>query len=175
MKRAVVNSSPLIYLSKAGYLHLLWSIYEEILIPKAVYVEVVEEGKKRGYADASVVEEAISSGRIRVEKAEQRPASELSSRFRFLDKGEAEVLALALQLKPCHVIVDDKTARLAAYALGLEPHGTVYIVLRAALSGLISPGEALVALDSLVLSGMRLSVETYIVVRKEVERMLKTG
>ncbi|HDH07209.1 MAG TPA: hypothetical protein ENF87_02450 [Thermoproteales archaeon] len=40
MKTAVVNSTPLIYLSKASAIHLLYLLYNEILIPKAVYYDI---------------------------------------------------------------------------------------------------------------------------------------
>jgi len=39
--RAVVNSSPLIFLAKIGKLDLLNKLFDEVIIPKAVYEEVV--------------------------------------------------------------------------------------------------------------------------------------
>jgi predicted nucleic acid-binding protein len=41
------DSGPLIALSKINYLHILYEFFEEIIIPQAVWIEVVEKGKER--------------------------------------------------------------------------------------------------------------------------------
>jgi predicted nucleic acid-binding protein len=46
-------------LAKADRLGLVLSLFEEILIPEAVYEEVVSKGKRLGQADALLVEKAI--------------------------------------------------------------------------------------------------------------------
>src|SRR3989338_8346959 len=43
----IVNTSPLFYLHRLGYLYLLEKLYGEIVIPHAVITEI-EEGKKLG-------------------------------------------------------------------------------------------------------------------------------
>ena len=48
----VSNSSPLIFLSAAGFLDLLKEEFKEIIIPRGVYEEVVVKGKgKKGSDD----------------------------------------------------------------------------------------------------------------------------
>ena len=52
----VSNSSPLIALAKIGKLHILKELFGEIIIPKAVWNEVVVKGK--GKPGAEEVEKA---------------------------------------------------------------------------------------------------------------------
>jgi predicted nucleic acid-binding protein len=49
-ERPAVNASPPIYLSKAGLIHLLQLIGEEVIIPKPVASEI----QQRGSADLTV-------------------------------------------------------------------------------------------------------------------------
>ena len=41
MIRVVCNSSPIIGLSKIGKLDLLWTLFDEVIIPEAVFEEIV--------------------------------------------------------------------------------------------------------------------------------------
>jgi len=63
----VSNSSPLIALSRLAYLNLLNSLYNQILIPQAVYQEVVQAGKGREGVTA------VASGSCRVGTAHLAP------------------------------------------------------------------------------------------------------
>ncbi|RJX17016.1 MAG: hypothetical protein C4570_08820 [Ammonifex sp.] len=45
--RVVSDAGPLITLGRAGYLWLLSALFGKVVIPKAVYAEVVEKGEKR--------------------------------------------------------------------------------------------------------------------------------
>ncbi len=55
---AVSNAGPLIHLAKIGRLSLLKEIFNEIIIPRTVKVEVVDKGNKKG-ALSEAIEEAI--------------------------------------------------------------------------------------------------------------------
>ena len=46
MDRIVSNATPLIYLAKADKLILLQKVIKNVLIPEAVFQEVVAEGKR---------------------------------------------------------------------------------------------------------------------------------
>ena len=48
----VSNASPLIIMSKLGQLTLLPQLYDQVLIPQAVYEEVVVVGLRDGHTDA---------------------------------------------------------------------------------------------------------------------------
>jgi len=135
VRRLVVNASPLIHLSKAHALRLLIAIFDEVLIPPAVYEEVVSRGLERGYEDAARVKRAVDQGEIVVRDAPSWRVKEVLDSFPKLDLGE--VLALALELGVA-VIVDEREARLAARSLGLEYHGTIFILVTAVRRGIIS-------------------------------------
>lgn len=64
--RVVTNAGPLMALSKIRLLYLLHRLYEEVLIPSAVYAEVVVPGLEWGYTDAYDVNFAIVRGEMRV-------------------------------------------------------------------------------------------------------------
>lgn len=91
-RRVVVcNATPLIALSLIDQLHLLQALYQNILIPPAVHDEVAVGGA--GGVGAAELE---ASSWIRVVMLRDPARAELLSD---LDRGEAEVLALALELK----------------------------------------------------------------------------
>ena len=45
VNKAVFNSSPLINLAKADILYILFNLFEQIIIPEAVFNEIVLEGR----------------------------------------------------------------------------------------------------------------------------------
>ena len=45
MQKVISNSSPLIHLSKIGYLGLLKDYFQKIVVPEAVYKECIVAGK----------------------------------------------------------------------------------------------------------------------------------
>jgi hypothetical protein len=58
--KAVANAGPLIALGKMGLVHLLCHLYDPVLIPAAVYEEVVLRGLESGQPDAYAVQMAIA-------------------------------------------------------------------------------------------------------------------
>ena len=167
----MVNSTPLIYLARAGALRLLWGLYGGVVAPRAVYVEVVERSLEKGFRDAEAVKAAVEEGYIRVEEADEGLAAGILERAPMLHRGEAEAIALALSVGQCHLIVDDRAARNVAEAMGLEVHGTLYVLAASAARGLLQAGEALAILDRLVMSDFRISVELYLRVKELLLRL----
>jgi len=47
MKKVISNASPLIALSNISRLKFLKELFHRVIIPKAVYTEVVEEGRDK--------------------------------------------------------------------------------------------------------------------------------
>jgi predicted nucleic acid-binding protein len=74
-----------------------------------------------------------------------------------LDLGEAEAVALALDLHPEWFLTDDAAARLFAGASGLEVHGFLGVVLWAAALGHTGRQESEAALDRLARSSLWIS------------------
>jgi len=128
---AVSNSSPLILYARIGRLELLKALFDEILIPPAVWHEVVT-----GAAGRIGEREVRQSEWIR-----QRPLTTgtIPTRFANLDVGEAEALALASSLDAvAPILLDDERARRVARDAGLFVIGSAGILARAKEIGLIS-------------------------------------
>lgn len=128
-ERAVVNASPLIYLSRADPLDLLRLAGHEIAIPEAVARELFARGEDDPAAAAiretSWIEVVID------------PAVPASILAWDLGPGESSVLSWALQRPGCLAVIDDLEGRRCAEAHGVRLRGTLGLVLRARQSGMI--------------------------------------
>jgi predicted nucleic acid-binding protein len=110
------------------------------LIPPAVWREVVEEGD--GRPGAVEMQRAIASGWM-VQRAAKNETLVIALR-QTLDNGEAEAIALATELHPESVLLDDKLARQMARRLGVSVTGTLGVLLRAKQVGLIVEVRSLI-------------------------------
>jgi hypothetical protein len=118
-------------LAALGRVRLLREYYGEVLIPPAVWKEVVEEGQ--GCAGVREVEEAAQSGWLNV--LAPTNAALLRLLKRDLEDGEAEAIALAVEGKGDLILVDETDARRVAAVYKLPKTGVVGIILRARLDG----------------------------------------
>jgi len=153
----VSNSTPLIWLAKIGKLNLLKNFFKTVMIPEAVYDEVVTKGINEKAPDAFIVENAVKEGWIKI-----RTIKGIRKLEKFgLHKGEVDTISLAAKLKS-EVLVDETHARLAAKALNIKPKGTIYILIRALKEKIINYDEYIDLLEKLVKSGFRMSDELYL-------------
>jgi predicted nucleic acid-binding protein len=151
----VSNAGPLIHLCSIGQFDLLRELYEKVIIPQAVYEEVVVQGK--GQPGAEEVEQAIQEGWIvmgRVQDSLALQALQLT-----LHPGEAETIVLAKERGASIILLDDDLARRTAKGLGLKITGTVGILLLAKSRGMIRDLKA--TLDELRDKGFWLSDRIY--------------
>lgn len=141
--KVVANASVLIALSSSGQLTLLRERFPDgVLIPPAVWREVVEQGRKR----PGVQEVDAAKWIIRHEVTAKEIVKLLQ---RELDEGEAEAIALAHEVRAELVLLDERDARRVAKQLGLRVLGTVGILIWAKRAGkLISLREALDVLQT---------------------------
>jgi len=129
--KTVSNSSVLISLSTIGRLFLLTKRFPDgIIVPEAVWTEVVEAGSGR---PGSV--EVSSAKWISVRESADRSLVNLLRTE--LDQGEAEAIALAHEVKANVVLLDERDARNAASKLGIRVLGTVGILVWGKKAGLI--------------------------------------
>lgn len=149
---AISDSSPLILYASISRLDLLQGVYGEILIPEAVWQEVVTDGAGRpGAAEVS------ASSWIRTHASTQLPIARALSAE--LGPGEAEAIAVTLELGGrIPLLLDDRKARRRASEYRLNVIGTAAVLLLAKDRGLIAliPTE----LQRLRAAGMFLSDET---------------
>lgn len=130
--KAVANSSVLIALSIVGQFELLSRRFPEgILIPKAVWQEVIETGKGQ-----PGTEEIASASWVVVR--EVRDKALVSLLRGELDEGEAEAIALAREEQIPLVLLDEKDARRVARRLNLQVLGTVGLLIWGKRVGVIA-------------------------------------
>lgn len=132
----VSDAGPLIALSKLGRLALLSQLYEQVLIPQAVYEEVVVVGLREGHTDAIAVDHAVQLGHITVQSAASPDDDEPWSAA--IDAGEVEVIVLARDSGADLAIIDNAHARRAARSVGVPLRGTVGVLLEALSKGILT-------------------------------------
>ena len=142
----VVDSSPLIHLSRANHLDLLRVAGSRLVIPEAVITEI----RAKGEADPTV--RAVEARAwLKVVKVDRIPPEVVSWD---LGAGESATIAWARLHADCTSILDDRQARRCAASLGVPVLGTLGVVLRAKRAGLIPLARPVV--EELVSAGMYL-------------------
>lgn len=136
-KIAVVNTSPIIYLSAINQINLLKNLFSEIFIPEAVKREVMSGGK-----DSFGVKEIKTQKWIKTKKIRNKLAKEYL--LTEIDDGEAEVIILAEELKTSFIIMDDKLARKIAKLRGFNVMGTLRLLIAAKEKGLVNEVKPLI-------------------------------
>lgn len=122
--RAVADAGPLIHLGQTGLSAQFLSTFE-VYIPEEVFTECK---KHIGHTGAKIVSL----------KSKYKDFAAMLAEKYSLGLGESEAISLALQEKIRLFLTDDLDARIAAKEYGLEPHGTVGIVLRLYRNGILS-------------------------------------
>lgn len=127
----VSNTSPISNLAKVGQLDLLQKLYQKILIPNAVYRELLD--KRAGETVITAVQSATWL------EIKQIHNHDLVNRLRnIVNVGEAEAIALAVEVNATRLIIDERLGRQAAANQGLNITGIFGVLIAAKKQGLIS-------------------------------------
>ena len=149
----VSNVSPLIALIRLGHLDLLRQLYGTIVIPEAVWHEVVVEG-----ADQPGAETVSSASWIERRTVTNRPL--VHALRQELDAGEAEAIALAVEIDDALLLMDERLGRDTVRHFGIRYTGVVGVLIEAKHKGLVQALQPLLdALRNLV--GFRVSEALY--------------
>ncbi len=170
MKPLIFNSTPLIFLTKAGLSVVFEELQGEKLTSPVVKREVVDEGKLKGVPDAVVLDKLFAKGVFKVCKRSDRQFLDRLLETRGLHLADAEVLALAHEYSGI-AVVDDEVARKTAKVYGIDYVGTPYILMRAVCEGLISKAKARQAVTDMVSEGWRCNVESYAKIMEVLDRL----
>lgn len=108
---AIVNATPLIALALLKRLNLLEQIFGEVIVPKAVYDEVIQPGSERPGALAIAQAEWL-------QVVTPETTSSIEPMLLGLDAGEIDVLLLARERRPDWVVIDERQARRVAQGMG---------------------------------------------------------
>jgi predicted nucleic acid-binding protein len=148
--KVVVNATLLIALALIEKLDLLKLLFDEVIVPSAVYEEIAVQGIGRIGAP-----ELSKSSWIQVQSPQSAPVIE--PMLLGLDLGELQALLLARELEPDWVIIDERFGGRVAQAMGLPVKGTLGVLLAAFFAGLLSKEEAQASVQCLIQGGIRLS------------------
>lgn len=127
----VSNTSPLTNLAAIGQFDLLKQLYQQIHIPVAVWGELNAFGQS--WPGSAEVESATW-----IEQHQVQSYDLVAILRRDLDQGEAETIALALEIGADLVLLDERDARRAAKRLGLQLTGVVGLLVQAKRKSLLS-------------------------------------
>ena len=129
----VSDSSPLMNLAGIGRLYLVHEQFGDVIIPPSVWDEIVLNSDT--LPGASEVREAYDAGWISLARPDNTAVVDLLGLG--LHRGEAEAIALAIELRSSLILLDESDARLAATTLGLRKTGVIGILIKAKIDGKI--------------------------------------
>lgn len=128
MHRTIIaDTSCFIILTNIGELNLLQKVYGQIVTTPDVAAE---------YGEALPAWVTIEP----VQDSYRQKILEMQ-----VDKGEASALALALEIPDSTVIIDDYRARKTAEKLGINYTGTVGVIIKAKITGIITSIKPMLA------------------------------
>lgn len=148
----ISDTTPIISLIKINRLDLLEKLFEEVLIPEAVYRELTTNALFEN--EAKIVK---SSSFLKTSSVQNRKSLQLLQAVSGLDDGESEAIILADELKSDVLIMDERKGRKIAEKLGIKITGTVGVLLQSYSENMISSDEIKTYLDQLKNSNIRLS------------------
>ncbi len=155
--RVLTNTTPLITLAQCNLFSLLRTLFGHVLMPPAVYREVVSEG--HGRAGAEETQHAVTEGWLEIARLKRPGDARRLQRQFLLGDGESEVLALANEQSRDVILLDEARAVARAREMGLPVLRTVGLLLQAKSQGHLQSVKD--HLDRLRLSGFRLSESVY--------------
>ena len=126
------NTSPISNLAVIGRLSLLRSQFREIWIPGAVQSELHQLSDPTALKE---IQQALQDGWIKPRALREDHVARLLAAA--LDPGEAEAIALALELPADLILLDERDGRSAAERAGLRVTGVLGVLLRAKDDGQI--------------------------------------
>lgn len=172
MKPLVFNATPLVYLTKVGLSRIFEGLKGEKLTSPSVKREVVDEGKRRGFADAIILDRLFLKGVFKVIEPRDKGFLETLLQTRRLHTADAEVLTIAKEHGGI-AIIDDDVARKMAKIYGISYAGTPYILVKAVFEEIITKEKAKQAVNEMVFAGWRCSIETYAKIMEAIEKLGK--
>ena len=164
MKRLVADTGPILHLHEAGALQLL-PLIGKVFMPPLVIDELRAHVPSLWQGAFPEWAQLQSLSPENHQRALQWRCAGL------LHGGEAESLALTLQIRPDRFLTDDAAARLMAESLGIEVHGSIGVVLWVAANNLIKKSEAEKYLTGLQQSSLWISQKVYTQARATLEKL----
>lgn len=145
----VLNATPLISLASVEQLSLLHGVFGEVHIPEGVYAEIKA---KRSFGHREIDTSWIHRGSIKGEDY-------LGLLLNDLDRGEAEAILLAKEMRADALVIDERMGYKIAQSQGIHAIGTLTVLLMAKNLGLIDKVRPV--LDAMIQAGRWYSEDVY--------------
>lgn len=143
----VADTSPLIFLAKVNRLTLLSELYREVFIPPAVATEL----RAKPDRTSSELNRFIGLSRVQAPSDD----AQVQTFSAYLGIGEAEAIALAMEIPDAVLIMDDAEGRRMAQRLGLRVTGLLGVLIEAKARKVLPAISPIV--DQLLAEGLWLS------------------
>ena len=147
--KTVSNTTPIISLSSIGKIEILKDLFQEIIIPQAVYDEIKA---KQGYGYDEV---DLSFITVQIIQNTEREKLLLEQ----LDAGEVQAIVLSKEINANNTIIDENTGYIIAKESGLNVIRTLSILLKAKEVKIITEVKPL--LDEMISKGRWYSNHVY--------------
>lgn len=148
----ISDTTPILSLLKAGRLELLEKMYQTVVIPEAVYVELTSNNDYE--AERKEIE---SCAFLSVEKVHNVESVRILRDVTGLDAGESESLVLYGEIKADLLLIDEHKGRSVAKKMSVEHIGTIGILMLAFDKGIVTAEEIREILKILLACDIRLS------------------
>ena len=140
MRKAIISdTSCFIILSKIGELDILQKLYGQIITTTDISEEFGE----------------LLPSWVLIKDVHNKQSQKILEIQ--IDRGESSAIALALEMENCTIILDDFKARKVAQNLGLSVTGTIGVIIKAKLNGIIPSIKPLI--NKIRQTNFRLSAE----------------
>jgi len=155
MTKVICNASPIIGLIGIDQFNLLWELFDEVLVPEAVYRELLAGNRLQ---ETAQIMDAINNGYIKVVKIRSRKIASLL--YGKLHLGELETVIGAKEDPSIKfAIIDEKAARTFAATMLVDTLGILGILIYAKSKGLIEAVRP--HMDKLIQNNYRISDTLY--------------
>ena len=149
----VSDTSALSNLAIVDHLWLLEAIYQTVIIPVVVASELAA-------ASNPTISAILKLGWIQTQSLSNSQLADQLQQERGLDAGEANAIALALEIQADDLLIDERLGRQEAVRLGLSIIGILGVLLVAKQKSLISQVQPV--MDALInQAGFRVSPQLY--------------
>lgn len=155
-RKVMCNAGPIIGLISICKLSLLWQLFDEVILPEAVYHELCADSLHHGMEIAEI-NQCISDGKFQIYQVKH--ADIVKSMYGKLHYGELEVIVGAKELGISLAIIDEIAARKMSKEFLIDTIGILGILSLAKQRGMtdkIKPD-----LDRLRKNGYRISEKIY--------------
>lgn len=160
----ISDTTPIISLMKAEQLDLLQKLFHEVIIPEAVFLELVSNTKFQ--KEAQIIRNCPY---ISVEEVVDTKSVNIFRRVTGLDAGESEAIVMADEKKADLLLMDERKGRIVAKQMGLAITGTVGILLQSFDEGLLNADEVRESTNKLKECGIRISDSLYDLILEHIQ------